>query len=131
MSKRLAPDEGFSDSECGSDDDITAIDLATPEHHLCPRASSLPLSKTKTPLNLPTESPMSSMLSSIKKRGGKVGHKRRKKSPVANGPLSELTGEGRDEAAHAAAVKQQERNHRLVQEQEKKAAFQQQKVTSP
>ena len=58
--KRPAPDEGFSDSECGSDDDITAIDLATPKHHLCPRASSLPLSKTKTPLNPPTESPMSS-----------------------------------------------------------------------
>jgi hypothetical protein len=70
------------------------------------------------------------MSPSVKKRGGEVGYKRRKKSPVANGPLPELTEEGRDEAAHAAAAKQQERNCRLVQEQEKKAAFQQQKVNA-
>ena len=127
MSKRLTPDEGFSDSECGSDDEVTAIALATPKHHLHPRASSLPLSKTKTPLNHPIESPMSSMLPSVKKRGGKVGRKRRKKSPPANAPLSELT---EDEAAHAAAAKQQETNHRLIQEQEKKAVFQQQKVVA-
>ena len=66
MSKRLTPDEGFSDSECGSDDEVTAIALATPKHHLHPRASSLPLSKT--PLNHPIESPMSSMFNQCTRR---------------------------------------------------------------